>query len=94
MSKYLDYTDNFSFNFIIKQLKNIIINKYIIKLVKDKLLFYRLIYSLRLVKLETLKTYIKIYLKTRFIQLFKSLINISIFFDQKSDKSLCFCINY
>ncbi len=45
-------------------------------------------------KLQTLKTYIKIYLKTRFIWLFKFFANALIFFNQKSDGSFCFYIDY
>lgn len=48
------------------------INDHTIKLMESKQLFYELIYSLGLIKLKTLKTYIKIYLKVDFIQLFKS----------------------
>ena len=42
------------------------INKYIMKLIEEKQLFYRLIYALNLIELETLKTYIKTHLETRF----------------------------
>ena len=59
-----------------------------------KQLFYRLIYSLGLVELEILKTYIKVYLKTGFIQSFKSPIGASILFDKKPDGSFCLCIDY
>lgn len=50
-----------------KLLENTGINKYTINQVEGKQLLYRLIYSQKLIKLETLKIYIKIYLKTRFI---------------------------
>lgn len=56
-------------------------NKYVIILVEDKQLSYKPIYSLKLVVLKTLKTYIKTHLKTEFIQLLKSLISASIFFN-------------
>lgn len=52
---------------MIERFKNTDINEHTIKLVKGKQPSYRLIYILSLVELETLKTYIKIYLKTRFI---------------------------
>ena len=58
------------------------INKYTIELQDGKQLPYRLIYSLRSVELKTLKTYIKTYLKTKFIQPFKSLVGTSILFDK------------
>lgn len=74
--------------------ENTDINKHAIKLVKDKQLLYGPIYSLKLVELKILKTYIETYLKTRFIWPFKSLANALIFFDQKLDRSLHFCINY
>ena len=47
--------------------KNIGINEHAIKLQEGKQPPYRPIYSLGLVELEILKTYIKIYLKTGFI---------------------------
>ena len=47
-------------------------NDYIIKLEKSKQPFFRPIYSLRLVELEILKTYIKTNLTNSFIQFSKS----------------------
>lgn len=79
LSKYLDYNNVFLFGLIIKLFENISINKYIIELIKSKQLSYRPIYSLRLIELETLKTYIKIYLKTKFIWFSKFFVGISIF---------------
>lgn len=64
-----------------KLFENIYMNKYIIELVEDKQLLYKPIYSLGLIKLETLKIYIKIYFKTGFIQSSKFSINILIFFN-------------
>lgn len=57
----------FFFDLVIEFSKNTGINKYVIKLIDDKQPFYRSIYALSLIELETLKTHIKIYLKTRFI---------------------------
>lgn len=68
-------------------------NKYTIELIENKKLSYKPIYYLDLVKLETLKTEIKIYLKTRFIQSFKFFTSIIIFFNQNLNRSLCFYIN-
>ena len=65
--KYLDYTFVFLFDYTIKLSENTNINEYIIKLIDGKLPLYKLIYDLNLVKLKTLKTYIKTYLKTGFI---------------------------
>lgn len=47
--------------------KNTRINKYVIELEKDKQPLYRPIYSLGLVELETLKTYIETYRNIAFI---------------------------
>lgn len=93
MTKYLDYLDVFLFDLIMELHKNTGINKYVIKLIKDKQLFYKPIYSLRLIKLENLKTYIETHLKTGFIWLSKSLIGTLILFHQILDKNLCLYIN-
>lgn len=50
-----------------KLLKNTSINKYIIEIIENKQLSYKPIYSLKLVKLEILKIYIKNTLKSGFI---------------------------
>lgn len=57
----------FFFDLVIGFSKNTGINKYTIKLIDDKQPFYGSIHALSLIELETLKTHIKIYLKTRFI---------------------------
>lgn len=80
MAKYASYTDIFFFNLAIMLLKNIVIIIYVIKLIEGKQLFYKPIYTFNLVKLMILKTYIKTYLKTKFIPSSKSLANMSIFF--------------
>lgn len=74
--------------------KNKGINKYVIKLEEDKQPPYRLIYSLGLVELETLKTYIKTYLKTGLIWPSKSLAGTPILFDKKPDSNFYLYINY
>lgn len=94
LPEYSDYADIFSFNLVIELPKNTSINKHAIKLAEGKQLLYRPIYSLKLIKLETLKTYIKTHLKTEFIWLFQSSIGTFIFFDQKPDKSFCLYANY
>lgn len=93
MLKNFDYNDIFSFDQVIELFKNISINKYIIKLVEDKQLPYKSIYTLNIVKLEILKTYIKTYLKTRFIQSFKSLISAFILFDRNHSPNNRIIIN-
>lgn len=75
-------------------LKNTSINKHIIELENGKKSLYWPIYNLGLVELETLKAYIKTYLKTRFIQLSKSSIRVSIFFNKNPNGSLYLYINY
>ena len=52
------------------------------------------IYSLGLVELETLKTYIKTHLKIGFIQLSKFFAGALILFDKKPDNSLQLCMDY
>lgn len=60
------------FNLEIELSKNKSINYSSIKLVEDKYLFSRPIYSLSLIEQEIVKIVIKIYLKTRFIKSAKS----------------------
>ena len=67
MAEYFDYSNIFLVKNIIKLLENIEINKNAIKLKKDKQLLFGLIYSLKLIKLKILKTYIKINLANGFI---------------------------
>ena len=71
-----------------KVCKNTNMNKYIIQRVKGKKPPYRSIYSLRSVELETLITYIEIYLKTGFIKFFKFQVSVHNLFDQKPNKNL------
>lgn len=66
-SKYIDYIDVFLSDLAMKSSENTRINEHAIELEKDKQPPYRPIYSLNLIKLETLRTYIKTYLKTEFI---------------------------
>ena len=70
------------------------INDYTIKLEDNKQPIFWTIYSIKPVKLETLKTFIKINLANNFTSFFKSFTKILIFFDWKLDKSFCFCIDY
>ena len=85
--KYVDYADVFSFDLAIKLPENTGINKHAIELQDGKQPLYRPIYSLGPVELETLKTYIKTHLKTRFIQPSKSPAGAPILFDKKPDGS-------
>ena len=70
------------------------LNEHAIDLEDGKQPLYKPIYSLRLIELETLKTYIETHLKTGFNQLSKSLASASILFDKKPDGSLCLCVDY
>ena len=74
--------------------KNTYINQYTIKLQNDKQPRYGPIYSLESVELETLKTYIKTYLKTGFIWSSKFSAGIPILFDKKPNSSFWLCVNY
>ena len=67
--------------------KHMKINNHAIELVDDEQLSYGFIYSLSLIKLKTLKIYIKNNLANGFIKPFKFFAKASIFFDKKSDKS-------
>ena len=94
LPKYADYINVFFFNLAMKLPENTSINEHAIKLKEGKQPPYGPIYSLEPVELETLKTYIKTYLKTGFIQPSKSFAGIHILFDKKSDNSLQLCIDY
>lgn len=56
--EYINYVNVFFPNLSIEIFENTGINKYAIKLIEDKQLFYSLIYSLGLIELEGLKAYI------------------------------------
>ena len=86
-SKYTDFTNVFLSKFAIKLPKHMRINNYTIKLIDDPQSLYGPIYSLSLVKLETLKTYIENNLINNFIGSFKSLFRAFIFFDKKQNGS-------
>ena len=92
--KYFNYNNVFLVKNIIKLSEYIGMNNDAIKLEKIKYQLFGLIYSQKLIKLETLKTYIETNLANNFICLFKSLFKILILFDWKLDKRLRFCVNY
>ena len=79
---------------VIKLLVHTRLNNYAINLEKDKQSSFGPIYSLKPVKLETLKTYIKTNLANGFIWPFKFPTNALILFDQKPNKSLHLCMDY
>ena len=74
--------------------QNTDINEHAIELIEGKQPPYRLIDSLGLVELETLKAYIETHLKTGFIWLSKSPAGVPILFDKKPHRSLRLCVNY
>ena len=51
-------------------------------------------YNLKSVELEILKAYIKTILANSFIISFTSLVGASVFFNHKSNRYLCLCIDY
>ena len=77
-----------------KLLKYIRTNNHFINFLDNKQLSYGLIYSLKLIKLEILKTYIRANLASNFIRLSKFLTSALISFVQKNDSSLYLHINY
>ena len=70
------------------------INEHAIKLVEDKQLSYRSIYSLSLIELKILKTYIKTNLVNGFIWHLKFLAEALIFFVHKLNNNFYLCVNY
>lgn len=94
LAKYLDFADLFSKKSVTVLPEWIDNNEHAINLEKSKQPTYWPIYSLGLVELETLKTYIETNLANDFIQLFKSPNRTPILFVQKPDGSPCLCINH
>lgn len=92
--EYLDFTDMFLKKLATKISKRSDTNKHLINLEINKQLPYRPTYSLEPVKLEILKTYIKINLANCFIRPFKFLAGSLILFVKKPNSSLRLCINY
>ena len=94
LSKYVNFTDVYSKNLIVKLSEYTKINDHIINLIKSKQPFYELIFTLRSMKLENLKTYIKTNLANSFIRHFKFSASVFIFFIKKPDSNLQLYINY
>ena len=93
-SKYVNFANVFLLKLAIELPKHMGINDYTIELIDDWQPPYSPIYSLDLVELEILKTYIKNNLANSFIRSSKFLARISIFFDKKLNKSLKMYVNY
>lgn len=92
--KNSDFSDDFLVEKTLVLLEQTKLNKHIIKLKDEKQSFYRPIYNLRLVELETLNMYLETHLKTSIIQSSKSPATVLIFVDKKRSNSFWFCINY
>ena len=93
-AEYSNYSNVFSAESVTELLENIGMNKYAIKLEKDKQLPFSPIYNLGPIELKILKTYIETNLANSLIRPSKSPARKPIFFDMKPDRSLRFCINY
>ena len=94
-AKYLNFTDIFFLDLMSELFEHTGINNHAIELVDScQQLPYRPIYSLKLVELAIVKTYIKTNLVNGFIRLSKSPAGAHILFDRKSDGSLHLCVNY
>ena len=94
LDKYSDFTDVFSEEKTLVLPERTELNEHAIDLEDGKQLSYGPIYSLGPMKLETLKTYIEIHLKTGFIRPSKSPASALILLDKKPDSSLCLCVDY
>lgn len=88
LAKYQYYTKGYSLDSVIKLLEYISINNYLINLIDNKQPLYGPIYSLKLLDLKILKTYIKNNLANDFIRPFKLLAGTLILFIYKNDDSL------
>lgn len=87
LSKYLDFFNIFLEEKTLKLLKLTKLNHHAIKLIKNKLLLYSVIYSLKLIELKSFKIHIKINLANSFIQPLKLLKDTFIFFIKKPDSN-------
>ena len=94
LAEYSDYSNVFSAEYVAKLPENTGMNEHAIKLEEGKQPPFGPIYSLGLVELETLRTYIKTYLANGFIRPSKSPAGALILFDKKPDRYLRLCVNY
>ena len=93
-AKYSDYSDVFSAENVAELPENTGMNEHAIELEEGKQPPFGLIYSLGLVELETLKTYIETNLANGFIRPSKFPAGAPILFDRKPDGSLRLCVDY
>ena len=94
LAKYSDFWNVFLEKEALVLPKQTNLNEHAIKLKKDKQLPYKWIYSLGLIELKILKTYIKTHLKTGFIWPSKSPADAFILLSKKPNGSLWLCIDY
>ena len=94
LDEYLDFANIFSKKKILVLPESTKLKKYAINLKDGKQPRYGPIYSLGPVELEILKIYIETYLKTGFIQPFKSPAGALILFDNKIDGTHYLCDDY
>ena len=93
-AEYSDFENMFSKKSAAVLSEHIEINNHTIDLEKDKQLPHGFIYSLKPVKLETIKTYIETNLANSFICPSKSPAGALILFDKKLNRSLWLCVDY
>ena len=93
-AEYSNYSDVFSAENAAELPEHTGMNNHAIELEKGKPPPVGLIYSLGPVKLEILKTYVKINLANSFIRPSKSPTRAFIQFNKKPDRSFCFCVDY
>ena len=94
LPKYINFADIFLKDLVAKLLEATKINDHSIDLIKGQQPPYRSIYSLGLVKLETLKIHIKTNLVNSFIRPSKSSVGAFILFVKKPNRNLQLYINY
>ncbi len=93
-SEYTDFAKVLSPKLAVELPEHTGINDHTIELVDDWQPLYGPIYTLGLMKLETLKAYIENNLANSFIKPFKSPVGASILFDKKPNSSLKLCVDY
>ena len=94
INAYVNFADVFLWDLAFEFRKYTGINDRIITLVNGQQPLYVPIYSLELVKLETLKVYIETNLAIMFIRLSKFPVGAPILFDQKSNGFIRLCVDY
>ena len=94
LAKYSNFSNVFSSDSAAELPEQTGINNHSINLLDDKQSSYGLIFSLGLIELEMLKTYIKTNLASSFIRPFKSLAGATILFVWKKNTSLHLYIDY